>query len=191
VNERGPSYACACGLAAANHREYVKQRDGAIRVTRDEGIRSDGSVHSMSIMRRHAHGCHRLHNQIALRLFSFVLDHRLHVREAHPPLSFRMNLAYEDEQRPRLDRAGRLRVQAGGADLRERGGRRVSAGPDERGGPGAGAGAQNRRRRPGPSARREARFLRESHAPPPAISVIAAASSASVTPNAAPPCRWI
>jgi hypothetical protein len=98
VHEMGPSYASAYGLVAAYHREYVKQRDGEIRVTRDEGIRSHGSVDYMSIMRRHSHGCHRLHNHIAVRLFSFVVGHRSHVREGHPPMSFRMNLAYEDEQ---------------------------------------------------------------------------------------------
>jgi hypothetical protein len=98
VHEMGPSYASAYGLVAAYHREYVKQRDGEIRVTRDEGIRSHGSVDYMSIMRRHSHGCHRLHNHIAVRVFSFVVGHRSHVREGHAPMSFRMNLAYEDEQ---------------------------------------------------------------------------------------------
>ncbi len=97
VHEMGPSYASAYGLVAAYHREYV-QRDGEIRVTRDEGIRSHGSVDYMSIMRRHSHGCHRLHNHIAVRLFSFIVNHRAHVRDGHPPMSFRMNIEYEDEQ---------------------------------------------------------------------------------------------
>jgi hypothetical protein len=97
LHEMGPSYASAYGLVAAYHREYVKQRDGAIRVTRDEGIRSHGSVDYMSIMRRHSHGCHRLHNHIAVRLFSFVLGHRPHVRDGHPPMSFRLAFDYEEE----------------------------------------------------------------------------------------------
>ena len=42
----------------------------------DEGIRTHGSVDYMSIMRRHSHGCHRLHNHIAVRLFSFIVNHR-------------------------------------------------------------------------------------------------------------------
>jgi hypothetical protein len=51
----------------------------------------------MSIMRRHSHGCHRLHNHIAVRLMSFVLAHRPHQRKGQEPLSFMKTLVYEDE----------------------------------------------------------------------------------------------
>jgi hypothetical protein len=98
VHETGPSYASAYGLVAAYHREYGKRADGSVRLGGDEGIRSHGSVDYMSIMRRHSHGCHRLHNHIAVRLFSFVVDHRPHKREGHQPMNFVMNLEYEQEQ---------------------------------------------------------------------------------------------
>jgi hypothetical protein len=98
VHETGPSYASAYGLVAAYHREYIKRPDGSVRIGGDEGIRSHGSVDYMSIMRRHSHGCHRLHNHIAVRLFSFVVNHRPHVREGHQPTSFVMNLEYEEEK---------------------------------------------------------------------------------------------
>jgi len=49
-------------------------------------------------MRRHSHGCHRLHNHIAVRLFSFVVNHRPHARTGHQPTAFVMDLEYEEEQ---------------------------------------------------------------------------------------------
>jgi hypothetical protein len=51
----------------------------------------------MSIMRRHSHGCHRLHNHIAVRLMSFVLKHRPHRRVGMQPMSFRRDLPHEDQ----------------------------------------------------------------------------------------------
>jgi Putative peptidoglycan binding domain len=98
VHETGPSYASAYGLVAAYHREYGKRADGTVRLGGDDGIRSHGSVDYMSIMRRHSHGCHRLHNHIAVRLFSFVVNHRAHTREGHQPTNFVMNLEYEEEK---------------------------------------------------------------------------------------------
>jgi hypothetical protein len=95
-HETGPSYASAYGLVAAYHRPYVKRPDGTVRVTGDEGIRSHGSVDYMSIMRRHSHGCHRLHNHIAVRLFSFVINHRPHHREGHQPTNWWLNFEYEE-----------------------------------------------------------------------------------------------
>ena len=97
-HETGPSYASAYGLVAAYHRPYAKRADGSVRVTGDEGIRSHGSVDYMSIMRRHSHGCHRLHNHLAVRLFSFVINHRPHHREGHQPTNWWMNFEYEEEK---------------------------------------------------------------------------------------------
>lgn len=97
-HETGPSYASAYGLVAAYHRPYVKRPDGSIRITGDEGIRSHGSVDYMSIMRRHSHGCHRLHNHLAVRLFSFIINHRAHERTGHQPTNWWMNLEYDNEK---------------------------------------------------------------------------------------------
>ena len=97
-HETGPSYASAYGLVAAYHREYLQRADGTIALGRDEGIRTHGSVDYMSIMRRHSHGCHRLHNHIAVRLMSFVLAHRPHKRLGQEPLVWKKLLEYEEEQ---------------------------------------------------------------------------------------------
>jgi hypothetical protein len=88
-HETGPSYASAYGLVAAYHREFFKRADGTVLIGRDEGIRTHGSVDYMSIMRRHSHGCHRLHNHIALRLMSFVLAHRPHDHLGQESLGFK------------------------------------------------------------------------------------------------------
>ncbi len=95
-HEMGPSYASAYGLVAAYHEKYFRNAEGEIRVGGDEGIRTHGSVDYMSIMRRHSHGCHRLHNHIAVRLMCFVLAHRPHRRLGHQPLSFKKEIVYEE-----------------------------------------------------------------------------------------------
>lgn len=46
----------------------------------DEGVRTHGSGAYRSILTGESHGCHRLHNHLAVRLTGFVLAHRRHVR---------------------------------------------------------------------------------------------------------------
>ncbi|MDW8363340.1 MAG: peptidoglycan-binding domain-containing protein [Myxococcales bacterium] len=94
-HETGPSYASAYGLVAAYHVRFSRTPDGGYRYWGDEGIRTHGSVDYMSIMRRHSHGCHRLHNHMAVRLMTFVLAHREHRRIGHDRLAFRLPLEHE------------------------------------------------------------------------------------------------
>jgi hypothetical protein len=96
--ETGPGYASAYGLVAAYHRKYLEHADGSIDIGQDEGIRTHGSVDYMSIMRRHSHGCHRLHNHIAVRLMSFVLGHRPHRRLGQEQLGFQKLIEWEDQK---------------------------------------------------------------------------------------------
>ena len=97
-HETGPSYASAYGLVAAYHARVAWRDDGTSRTSGDVGIRSHGSVDYMSIMRRHSHGCHRLHNHIAVRLMTFILQHRRHRRVGHEPLAYTLPLQHEDER---------------------------------------------------------------------------------------------
>lgn len=97
-HEVGPSYASAYGLVAAYHKVYRRRDDGTIQLLGDEGIRTHGTVDYMSIMRRHSHGCHRLHNHIAVRLMSFVLAHRPHERVGEEPVAFSRTLDYQNHQ---------------------------------------------------------------------------------------------
>lgn len=91
-HETGPSYASAYGLVAAYHIGYRERDDGSLRLGGDDGIRTHGSVDYMSIMRRHSHGCHRLHNHIAVRLMSFMLAHRPHTRVGQQSIAFRRDV---------------------------------------------------------------------------------------------------
>lgn len=97
-HETGPSYASAYGLVAAYHLKFLDRGEGDIRLGGDEGIRTHGSVDYMSIMRRHSHGCHRLHNHIAVRLMTFVLAHRPHKRIGQQPVAFIKAIEREGEK---------------------------------------------------------------------------------------------
>lgn len=106
-HETGPSYASAYGLVAAYHRMFTEQEDGTIVLRGDEGIRTHGSVDYMSIMRRHSHGCHRLHNHIAVRLMSWVLAHRPHRRVGHQNVGFRRVITHDGhDYEMAIDRGG-------------------------------------------------------------------------------------
>jgi hypothetical protein len=86
-DETGPGYLSAYGLVAAIHEEMRKGPDGARFF--DNGIRTHGSFDYMSLRGRFSHGCHRLYNQSAMRLFSFVLGHRKVRTVGTIPLGYR------------------------------------------------------------------------------------------------------
>jgi hypothetical protein len=77
----GPGFQSAYGLVMAIH---VKQQPGGGLF--DNQIRTHGSVDYTSIARRFSHGCHRLVNNRAVRLFDFVLRHRAFTRAGNVPL---------------------------------------------------------------------------------------------------------
>jgi hypothetical protein len=99
-HELGPSYASAYGLVAAYHSRFKEGDDGEVELQGDEGIRTHGSVDYMSIMDRHSHGCHRLHNHIAVRLMSFVLAHRSHKRVGETPVVYKNKVNNDAESPP-------------------------------------------------------------------------------------------
>jgi hypothetical protein len=73
-DETGPGYLSAYGLAAAIHEQVLKGPEGTTYY--DNGIRTHGSFDYMSLRGRFSHGCHRLYNNLAVRLFTFVLQHQ-------------------------------------------------------------------------------------------------------------------
>ncbi len=73
-DETGPGFLSAYGLVAGIH-EQARQRGEGVAYF-DNGIRTHGSFDYMSLRGRFSHGCHRLYNNLAVRLFSFVLKHR-------------------------------------------------------------------------------------------------------------------
>jgi hypothetical protein len=75
----GPGYASAYGLVAAFH---------VTKAGHDNQVRTHGSVNYMSILSSFSHGCHRLFNFRAVRLFSFVLSHRRFERKGQSKLGY-------------------------------------------------------------------------------------------------------
>ncbi|MBU1239671.1 L,D-transpeptidase, partial [Myxococcota bacterium] len=91
--EIGPSFASAYGLVAAYH---IRDRsDSGKPLWFDNGIRTHGSVDYMSIMRRQSHGCHRLHNHLAVRLFSTLLMRRPHLRKGQTKLIYTRSFTHQ------------------------------------------------------------------------------------------------
>jgi hypothetical protein len=78
----GPGFQSAYGLVMAIHVD--PQRGGF-----DNQIRTHGSVDYTSIARRFSHGCHRLVNDRAVRMFDFVLRRRPFRRIGNTPLRMR------------------------------------------------------------------------------------------------------
>lgn len=97
----GPSYASAYGLVMLIHHRIDQVPDGETIYT-DQGIRTHGSVSYDSIHKGTSHGCHRLHNQRAVRLGSFLLRHRDHKRVGSTPLNYVRSFVWRGE-RKRLD----------------------------------------------------------------------------------------
>ncbi|WP_428268099.1 L,D-transpeptidase [Haliangium sp.] len=76
----GPGYRSAYGLAMFIHHNEWRTADDGTPIYGDRGIRTHGSANYQSIVRGVSHGCHRLFNHHALRLASFMLRHRNHHR---------------------------------------------------------------------------------------------------------------
>jgi len=88
----GPGFASAYGLVMAIHHE--SRSNGNLF---DNQIRTHGSVDYTSIARRFSHGCHRLVNMNAVRLFGFVLHHTAFERSGNSILGFRKKLVDEGQ----------------------------------------------------------------------------------------------
>ena len=94
-DETGPGFLSAYGLVAGIH-EQAKQRAEGVAYF-DNGIRTHGSFDYLSLRGRFSHGCHRLYNNLAVRLFSFVLKHR-RVKVLGPmALGFRRTFYWDGE----------------------------------------------------------------------------------------------
>jgi hypothetical protein len=78
----GPGYQSAYGLVMGIH---VDPKRGDF----DNQIRTHGSVDYTSIARRFSHGCHRLVNNRAVRLYDFVLRHRAFRRIGNVPINLK------------------------------------------------------------------------------------------------------
>jgi hypothetical protein len=85
-DELGPGYLSAYGLVAGYF--VIPGPNG--RPDFDNGVRAHGSSDYLSIYSPNgfSHGCHRLPNHIAIRLYSFILGHRNKQVSGDQPLNF-------------------------------------------------------------------------------------------------------
>jgi hypothetical protein len=93
--EMGPGYLSAYGLVAGYF--VIPGRNG--RGDHDRGIRAHGSSDYMSIMsaQRFSHGCHRLMNHHAVRMYGFILSHRPHTVGGDQGMNFYRQFLHNDE----------------------------------------------------------------------------------------------
>jgi hypothetical protein len=93
----GPGAHAAYGMTLLVHHEVIKLRDGSERFD-DNGIGTHGSASVTSIVNGTSHGCHRLYNQLAVRLADFLLRHRDHAVRGEQPEIYRRVVVRKDER---------------------------------------------------------------------------------------------
>jgi hypothetical protein len=93
-DEMGPGYLSAYGLVAGYF--VIPGRKG--RRDYDKGIRAHGSSDFMSILspERFSHGCHRLKNDHAVRLYGFILKHHDHLVQGDQKIKHERQFLYKD-----------------------------------------------------------------------------------------------
>ncbi len=87
----GPGFQSAYGLVMAIH-----HRKGTSTLF-DNQIRTHGSVDYTSIARRFSHGCHRIVNNRAVRLFDFILRRRPFERVGNQAVNLRRRFTVDDK----------------------------------------------------------------------------------------------
>jgi hypothetical protein len=94
-DELGPGYLSAYGVVAGYF--VIPGVGGA--PDQDGGIRAHGSSDYLSIYseRGYSHGCHRLPNHIAIRLYDFLLQHRTTIIKGDTPINFARQFLWQDQ----------------------------------------------------------------------------------------------
>jgi hypothetical protein len=108
TEELGPGPHSAYGMILLEHLQAIKLKDGTERLD-DNGIGTHGSASVTSIVNGTSHGCHRLYNQLAVRLGDFLLRHRNHVVRGEQAEQYRRFVFHNDEMfKAKLDTRGFL-----------------------------------------------------------------------------------
>ncbi len=94
-DELGPGYLSAYGVVAGY---FVIPGEGD-RPDVDRGIRAHGSSNYLSIYsdNGYSHGCHRLPNHLAIRLYDFLLQHRHMIINGDTPMDFSRQFLANDQ----------------------------------------------------------------------------------------------
>lgn len=93
-DELGPGYLSAYGVVAGY---FVIPGEGD-NPDIDRGIRAHGSSNYLSMYSGagYSHGCHRLPNHLAIRLYDFLLQHRTMVVKGDAPMDFSRQFLWQD-----------------------------------------------------------------------------------------------
>jgi hypothetical protein len=94
----GPGYRAAYGLVAIVHQQIEGVNERGEQQLMDHRIRTHGTPAYRSVKRGESSGCHRLHNQLALRLAGFLVKHRAHVRQGLVPEDYVRTLKHEGQE---------------------------------------------------------------------------------------------
>lgn len=100
----GPSYRGAFGIVAFSH--LVPLGEGERVRYAYRGVRTHGTGNAVSIAQGASHGCHRLLGAHAIRLGSFVLRHREHVRRGRQSTRYRRVVVHEGRFPVSIDSRG-------------------------------------------------------------------------------------
>ncbi len=103
----GPGPHAAFGMTLLTHYQVVPQKDGTVRYD-DDGIGTHGSASVTSIINGTSHGCHRLYNQLAVRLADFLLRHRTHEVRGDQAEQYRRIVAHNGTFLAKVDTRGFL-----------------------------------------------------------------------------------
>ncbi|MEJ7599476.1 MAG: hypothetical protein WKG01_16330 [Kofleriaceae bacterium] len=98
----GPGPQAAFGMVLLKHQRQVRS------TWVDNGIGTHGSAVVTSIVNGTSHGCHRLYNQLAVRLASFLLQHRNHVVKGQQKELYRRTIQLMGTHHARVDTRGFL-----------------------------------------------------------------------------------
>ncbi|MDB4961362.1 MAG: Peptidoglycan-binding domain 1 protein [Myxococcales bacterium] len=103
----GPGPHGAYGLVLLVHDNEVTKADGTMSYW-DNGIGSHGSAFVTSIVNGTSHGCHRMYNQLAIRLADFLLAHREHIVKGEQKVMYRRTVRHKGTFTAKVDTRGFL-----------------------------------------------------------------------------------
>lgn len=104
----GPGPRSAYGMVLIQHLNVAKVKKGGTvtEVLWDNSIGTHGSASVTSITSGTSHGCHRLHNQLAVRLANYLLVHRNHVVQGQVKEWYRRVVRHRGTFTAQLDTRG-------------------------------------------------------------------------------------
>ncbi len=103
----GPGPHTAFGMMLLPHHREIRGTGGRTQYVKN-GIGTHGSAVVTSILNGTSHGCHRLYNQLAVRLGSFLLRHRNHQVRGQKKEFYRRTVRFMGTHQAKIDTRGFL-----------------------------------------------------------------------------------